>query len=332
MKKDYPRLKEPENYILSEQDIANTGDFDALLNHLTDVVVSEPSYKIDITEAGVSKQKAMVSIATLENPRIYTSLLCDITTGIEVKENRGLHMSRCIESIFTLSQKKFSTLDDFTLALATMVKKRQESDTAFAEVTGTYFHKRYTRKTKLASYDNIELISKTRVSENKMRQQTGMKVYNATSCPCTKVYTKYSIVPGLRSIGQSIPQIRQILDLTIAGSHMQLGPTIIMVDKENTDICHTHLYEVLDQSLHLVYELLKRPDEHEFVKRVLDRPQFTEDATREVAYNAYQAFHTKLSPQAELLVKSVLKDSIHTHDVRSVIHKTFGEIQKDLQR
>jgi GTP cyclohydrolase FolE2 len=87
---------------------------------------------------------------------------------------------------------------------------------------------------------------------------------------------------------------------------------------------------VLDNSVHIVYELLKRPDEHDFVKSVLDRPQFTEDAAREVAYNAYQAFNKKLSPNAELFVKSILQDSIHTHDVRTVIKKTFGEIKMDL--
>jgi GTP cyclohydrolase FolE2 len=89
---------------------------------------------------------------------------------------------------------------------------------------------------------------------------------------------------------------------------------------------------VLDNSLHLAYELLKRPDEHDFVKSVLNRPQFTEDVAREVAYNAYQAFHKKLSPDAESPVKSVLQDSIHMHDVRTVIKKTFVDLAFELHR
>lgn len=328
--KKLQKLHRPENYILTDKDIENIGEFDSLLDHLTNVVNSEPLHKIGLNRIGIGNLKAMVSIESMEKPNIYTPVLCEVITGVDLWGNRGIHMSRCVQSVFNLAKLKYKTLDDFTLELAKTVRDIQESEMGFAEVSGTYIHKRYTRKTTLESYDNITLISKATLAKNNEQLKTGMKVYNATACPCTKVYTKYSTVPKLKEMGLTLQQIQQILDTIATGTHMQLGPTVLLIDKEKSQINHKQIYEVLDNSLHLVYELLKRPDEHDFVKSTIDKPQFTEDAARDAAYSVYTAFNKKLSSKAELYVESILQDSIHTHDVRTVIHKTFGEMKKEL--
>jgi GTP cyclohydrolase FolE2 len=329
--KKLPRLRQPENYTFSEREMQNIGEFGALLNHLTNVVASEPLHPIGIDNLGVTNQKAMISIASMETPQTYVPVLCEISTGTNLRENRGIHMSRCIQSIFTLAERTFPTLDDFALALAQMVREKQESETAFADVTGTYIHKRYTRKTHLASFDNLQLISKASVSANSTRLITGMKVYNATACPCTKTYTKYSIVPELQTMGLTHDQINRIVEIAIAGTHMQRGTTSLQVDKENSAISHRDLFAILEKSVHLVNELLKRPDEHDLVVRTLSKPQFTEDVVREVAYNAYQHLKDILPPTADVYIESLLQDSIHIHDVRSVIRKPLGEIKNELE-
>lgn len=328
--KKLPKLHKPENYILSDQDVKHIHTFDTLLNHLTEVVGSEPLHKISLNKIGIGNQKIMVSIANFENANVYSPILCEINIGVDLYENRGIHMSRCVESIFALSQKNYKTLDDFSLTLAKTIRDKQASNTGFAEVKGTYIHKRYTKKSVLESYDNLQLISNATVSQSSESIQTGMQVYNATACPCTKAYTKYSIVPELKAIGLTLDQIKQTLDIITTGTHMQLGTTTILIDKEKTTINHKQIYDILDDSLHLVYELLKRQDEHDFVKTTINRPQFIEDAGREVAHNIYQAFAKKLSSNAKLYIESILQDSIHIHDVRTTIKKTFGELQKEL--
>lgn len=325
------RLHKPENYLITEADV-NTSNFDELLNNLTEVVNSEPLHNISLTRIGIGNQKSMVQIASMEDPNTYVPVLCEINTGVDLKDNRGIHMSRCIQSIFRLAQKKYSSLDDFTFELAKAVKEIQETETGFADVTGTYIHKRYTRKTQLESYDSVHLISKAMYSDAKLRVQTGMKVYNTTACPCTKAFTKYSVVPELKKAGLSVEQIQHVLATVTSGTHMQLGTTVLTVDKEDSRISHKDIYDVLDNSLHLVYELLKRQDEHDFVRTTIGRPQFTEDAGREVAYNAYKAFKDILSSDAEMFVESILQDSIHIHDVRTLINKSFGELKAEINQ
>ena len=325
------RMHKPENYQITEADI-NTENFGDLLNDLTEVVNSEPLYNISLTRIGIGNQKSMVNIASMEDPNTYVPVLCEINTGVDLKDNRGIHMSRCIQSIFNLAQKKYPTLDDFTYELAKAVKEIQETETGFADVSGTYIHKRYTRKTQLESYDSVHILSKAMYSNNKSRVQTGMKVYNTTACPCTKAFTKYSVVPELKKAGLSVEHIQHVLETVTSGTHMQLGTTVLMVDKENSNISHKDIYNVLDKSLHLVFELLKRQDEHDFVRTTIRRPQFTEDAGREVAFNAYEAFKDTLSPNAEMLVESILQDSIHIHDVRTLINKTFGDLKNEIEQ
>jgi GTP cyclohydrolase FolE2 len=57
------------------------------------------------------------------------------------------------------------------------------------------------------------------------------------------------------------------------------------VENNELNISYQSLYKILDESVHLIYDLLKRPDEHELVVRALSKPQFTEDVIRDVAYN-----------------------------------------------
>lgn len=329
--KKYPKLRQPENYILSFEDFEQIGNFDFLLDHLTDIPASEPINRIQINEVGLYNQNMTIYVEDFETRDNYIPAYCTINVGVDITENRGIHMSRCVQSIFKLAKKKYKTLDIFTAELANMVKDKQESKTGIAEVKGIYLHKRYTRKTGLESHDKVRLISKATAMDNQISIKTGMQVYNMTACPCTKAFTKYSIVPGLKSMELTLEQIKQILDITATGTHTQIGTTTILLDKENVDITHKDLYDIFDESTHLIYELLKRPDEHDFVQHAIKKPQFAEDVTREVAFNTFQQFKEKLSSNAEINVESILHDSIHIHDVRSIIKKTFGDIQKELE-
>lgn len=240
-------------------------------------------------------------------------------------------MSRLVDSIFQQAYKQFSTLDDFAADLAQSARERQEAEVGYVEVIGTYFHQRKTPKTNMISHDRLKLISKVTATEQDTKIKTGIQVYNMTACPCTKAYTKYSVVPALQAMGLTIDQINQLLATILTGTHTQRGTTTLLLDKETSTISHGDLYKVMEQSVHLIYDLLKRPDEHDFVTKVLQKPQFTEDVAREVIYTAYHQFKDVLSSQAEIYAESILLDSIHLHDVEAVIQKSMEEIKKEVE-
>jgi GTP cyclohydrolase IV len=329
---DFPKLREPENYEITSLDFQDANRFSPLLRHITDLSNSHPLRSISIDNIGIGNQMVSVLISSFEDSETYVPVLCTVQASVDLVENRGIHMSRCIDTIFSLSLKKYHSLDQFALEIARTIKESQNSRCAYVSVEGLYIHKRYTQKTHLASFDRLHLISHAEVLEHSEEVKMGMRVYNATGCPCTKTYMKYSVIPELKEMGLSLDQIKKIIRVTMAGTHMQVGTTELILTKTNNNVSYKDLYSILDTSLHLTYELLKRPDEHEFVKKVLQRPQFAEDAIREVAYETHALLKNKVSDEAKVFVEFILSDSIHIHNVRSMLSKSMNEIGDELKR
>lgn len=316
--------------LLTDKDLETEKSFASFLDKVSDIASSKSLSKQSITSSGIYNQQAIVTIRDFESQKEFIPVFCEINIGVEVKENRGVHMSRYSQSLFELSAKKYDDLSIFAEELAKHVKSAQKSTSAYVEVSGTYLHKKYTKKSKLLSSDKLYLVSKVAINSNNTSVQTGMTVFNITACPCTKAYTKYMIAPKLKTMGLNTEQINEVLEAFVSATHTQRGTTTLLIDKEKSNITHKDIYKVLDKSTHLIYDLLKRPDEHDLVIRAVQKPQFTEDVAREVADTAYEQFNNLLSKNATLYVESILNDSIHIHDVRTVIEKTFGEIQQEL--
>ncbi len=89
-------------------------------------------------------------------------------------------------------------------------------------------------------------------------------------------------MPKLYELGLSTDLINKVLSTTLTGTHTQRGTIKLLIDNNNQKIIHFDLYNILNKSTHLIFDLLKRPDEHDLVVRALSKPQFTEDVSRDV--------------------------------------------------
>ena len=200
---------------------------------------------------------------------------------------------------------------------------------SYVSVEGQYIAERQTQKSNLTSYDKMYLVAEVCSSRHKTSVAIGLKASHITGCPCTETYTKFSVVPELQNQGFSLDQIRKILKTTKSGTHTQRGLATIFVDKNSLDITHKVLYDILEKSCHLIFELLKRPDEHELVLRALTKPQFTEDVVREIIGNALPVVGN-MPDYTRLSATSLLYDSIHIHDVYTKIDRSIGELKKEI--
>lgn len=324
--------KDPVNYSLSSDDIKTVSDgkFCEFLNTLTDVPSSEPLNPININEAGITNQQVYIQISDIAGGKDTKPVLCDIEIAVALKGHRGIHMSRCEEAIMDLSEQQHSSVDAFALAVARKVRERQGSDACIVKVSGLYLHEHVTKSTKRVSYDKIYILSQAEITQVQESVRTGIRAFNVTACPCTRTYTKFSTVPALVEAGFTLDQIKKILEIVITGSHTQRGTISVIIDKKSPEITSGELYSVIDNSTHLVYELLKRPDEHELVVRALQKPQFTEDVVRETTMNIYNRFRQVATDDVRLEVESILNDSIHIHDVRTKVTTTFGTLKEHL--
>ena len=322
MKKQY---KDPVNYKLTQSDVNNPG-FSNFLDELTDVPSSESLKPYSIDKAGIAEQSAYITIKAIDDNDIDVTMLINVCMQVELKGHRGIHMSRCEEALFSLVDKTHTSLDAFTEKLSILLLNVQDSKKAFVSAEGTYMHKHLTKMSKKQSYDKMTLRAISTATPKGIQTNIGMSAFNMTGCPCTETFTKFAVVPKLKKAGFDLNQISDILDITVSGTHTQRGLATINIDKTSNTVTYLKLYEILDNSCHLVYELLKRPDEHELVVRVLRKPQFTEDVVRDIAGQLVHHFKKDIAPTSKVFISSQLYDSIHIHDVYTEIEKKFSEL------
>lgn len=322
MKKQY---NDPVNYELTDNDMNDT-QFEDFLDNLTDVPSSTSLKPFSVDKAGIAEQSAYLSLESIDDENTKTTMLVDIKMQVKLTGHRGIHMSRCEEALFSLLAKTHKSLDSFTEELASKLLTLQKSEKAYVAAKGLYIHSRKTKKSNKVSHDKMEIRSSTIATSKSTDTNIGISAYNMTGCPCTETFTKFAVVPELKEAGYNLQQITEILNITVSGTHTQRGLATINIDKTSDRITFHELYKILDASCHLVYELLKRPDEHELVVRVLRKPQFTEDVVRDMADQLVKRFGQDISPDTKVFLSSQLYDSIHIHDVYTEIEKSFKEL------
>ncbi len=325
MKKTY---KDPVNYKLTKGDI-DSPNYEGFLDGLTDVPSSDSLRPFSIDRAGISEQSAYIRVKAIDSGQAAVPMLINLKMQVELNNHRGIHMSRCEEALFSLLDKMHASLDAFTEELAGMILELQDSDKAYVHAEGTYVHQRNTKMSNKKSHDKMTLRSSTVVSQEGVRSNIGISAYNMTGCPCTETFTKFSVVPQLKDAGYDLDQISEIINITNSGTHTQRGLATINVDKTSAKVTYKKLYQALDASCHLVYELLKRPDEHELVVRVLRNPQFTEDVVRDIIHEVLRVLGDELEEDSRIFASSQLYDSIHIHDVYTEIDKTYKQLKAE---
>lgn len=319
----------PAQYRLQRSDLIDS--YEDFLNVLTNVPESPSLTPIWVNEAGILNQQSYIKLSGVEKDRSPQPMLCDVQIGVQLESNRrGIHMSRCEESLHELADTEFSSIDSYAEQLAVLTQQKQNSIRVFVKVRGTYIRHTVSPITKKISHDKIFILSEVIHEKSISKIRTGLQVFNICACPCTQTYIKYSAVPKLLEKGYSLEEIQEIIDITLAGTHTQRGRVTLMIDKTDVRVTTSALYNCIASATILAQELLKRPDEHDLVVRALKKGQFTEDVVRDVAKSVINHFHY-LPDSVNLEVESVVLDSIHIHDIMSLINSSFGEIRKSLK-
>ncbi|WP_181037214.1 GTP cyclohydrolase, FolE2/MptA family [Arthrobacter sp. 4R501] len=321
-------IYDPPNHQLSVGDI-NSSDYASFLDGLTDVPEAPPLIPIAIDRAGISNQLAPLIIKSLFGED-YVTIECKVNMQVSLKGHRGIHMSRCEEALFRLSTQTHESLESIAEKLVRELALAQSSDSAFVQIEGTYFYPHATRMTRRESVDHVVLFAHAEIRSGTLKSSIGLSATNMTGCPCTKTYTKFAVVPELTAAGFSSEQVTTILDITNSGTHTQRGVAKIFVERTDQSLTHGLLLNVLDRSCHLVFDLLKRPDEHDLVLRALKKPQFTEDVVRAIVADFIETSSPQLDPGTEVFASSLLFDSIHSHDVYTEIRRSAGDLCLEL--
>jgi len=313
------------DYLLKEEDVRD-GNFPRFLDEISDI----PSREMlgDLNEAGVINQNITIKVKNFLGSEI-SYLYCDLKLCVSLTKFRGIHMSRVEEALFSLVEEEFDSLESFAKILSDKLRILQDAKISLVEINAVTFVKRLTRKSEKYSHDKVNLFCSVRNEGGEPVFAKGIEAYNMTACPCTATYTKFHTVPSLQSKGFSLEDINYILSKVVTGTHTQRGRvSLVLKNLKEKDFTYEQLYLVLEESVHLVHELLKRPDEHDLVIRALKKPQFTEDVVRDIAKTFVKNLGNVLDNESIVVIESTQADSIHIHDVYSKIEQNGKDFKE----
>ncbi|HEX8186016.1 MAG TPA: GTP cyclohydrolase, FolE2/MptA family [Blastocatellia bacterium] len=285
-----------------------------------DIAYQKPKNKLTLPSAGVSRSNVPVLLNDLFDSNSRAQLSCDVVVLTEVPATkRGIHLSRISDCIARLSDKSFSSLQDYASALAERVMSSQYGGHTSAKVSGlyTYFEQvpgRTPDKDKL-SLESIGLKASSLQARNTSVQSAGLVFTNITACPCVQQTLKHASPEG---VGE-LPTL----------THSQRCETSLSVERITGTLPVKSLLEALDAVVVRTRNTLPREYEALLVHRAHQTPQFMEDVVRQVLVTGFEHLKDRFA-ESSLRVTSRCMESIHAFDITCELEYSVRELRDNL--
>lgn len=246
---------------------------------------------ISLDQVGISRVRYPVMINGWETDarqQREVEGLFDLTVSLAAS-NRGIHMSRLIESLHCWGEPLGpASLQDFLQVL----RQQQGAADAKMRCDFTWFVHRAAPLTKNPAWQGVETTWRAVQNDNGGSSGYTLRIPVTTLCPCSRAISDY-------------------------GAHSQRGWITVEVDWEGSD----HIVppaEVFDKLQNAgsapIYPLLKRPDERHVTMTAYEQPAFVEDTARRAALLLQEDSRI---PSFRIEVRN--EESIHTHDAVAVV-------------
>ena len=286
-----------------------------VLENCIDIPQQKPEKTLFLNEVGISGKTCWIRL-----PFGLVPFDAKLVVSLE-SHVRGIHMSRMEEVISELHVHEFSDPCSYGMELAKRMVLKQEGSSGKVYLSGKLPKKRCGVVSKRTSIDTIEVSAEISVHMEKDKPvveytRIGAGVNHITACPCTQAYNE--VLFEKREDTCPLP------------THSQRSFTRFFIDTHKGLPTYEDLLSCLELSLHVTQDLLKRQDEAEMVLKSHRRPQFAEDAVREVAANAALQFKQILPEDTRIEIESISLESIHIHDVHCRFVGTLGGICRQL--
>ena len=289
-----------------------------------DIPSSEPKIMLPIDKVGISNRPIVLN---LTNPLSGNSqqMACElrVSAGLPAGQ-RGLHMSRIEECLDEIRNQSLSP-SEFCTELAKLNLKTQNQRNCLVELEAELEHKVKKNTSGKSSIEIIKLHCSCEMLDESQIITLGVSVPFMNACPCTQRWAIRDFYKLLLEKGCSENLSQELAQSAPLQAHTNGGLATLTIRDKN--ISHKDLYDVLDISVPIVREMLKGIDEHSFVRFTHEQGQFCEDNVRSIAANTVSCLENKLHDQASVCIEVEVNESVHFHNLRAEIKKTFAELR-----
>ncbi|MEM9444714.1 MAG: GTP cyclohydrolase FolE2 [Verrucomicrobiota bacterium] len=257
----------------------------------TDPQSGEDSRGIPLQEVGISRVRYPIMIdgwETNTGRQREVEGLFDLTVSLAA-QNRGVHMSRLIQSLHQWEEPLSpASLQSFLEDM----RYQQKATSASMSCAFTWFVNRPAPKTQHPAWLGIQTTWHASQNEHSSNSGYTLCVPVTTLCPCSREISDY-------------------------GAHSQRGWITVMIKWQHNNhiVPPEEIFEKLQHAgSAAIYPLLKRPDERHVTMEAYEQPAFVEDVARRTVLLLRED-----SRISEFRIEVRNEESIHTHDAIAVV-------------
>ncbi|KAA0002201.1 MAG: GTP cyclohydrolase I FolE2 [Thermoplasmata archaeon] len=276
---------------------------------LPDVQSWKPSSSFKLTRVGIKGVKKPVKI---ERDGKEIILLTDMDIFVDLPASRkGSDLSRNAEIVEEIVDKSvrqpYNGLEELCEEIAKELLQRHEyAGRAEAFAASIYFLERETPLSK-KTLEPYKIMARAIANRGgSIRKFIGVEVIGMTACPCAMENIKK--VYGERY------------------THNQRNVATIFIENDGS-IDANDLIDIAEKAMSSpTYEILKRKDEMEVVKKAHENPKFVEDVVRDMLKSIVEKY-ANLPSNYIVIARSESHESIHKHNAFAERVTTIGELK-----
>ncbi|MDR1651429.1 MAG: GTP cyclohydrolase MptA [Synergistaceae bacterium] len=299
-----------------------------------DIQESMPSVKVELSRVGITGLKRILRLGRGESRKgADTLFFAEIDMFAHLSSERsGVHMSRFVENIENAASGISETAPDIeTLAERVAFAIARTQGTARSEVRIRALFP-MTRSAPVSGSEVEDLYTFIGIAASdgeRSRRAVGVEVNGFTVCPCAGGMVAEHARNALISAGYTADQVSEITSIVSLASHNQRGRGTLIIGSE-APVRAEDLVRLVGNSMSSeIYELLKRPDELEIVRKGHSRPRFVEDVVREMIKGVAESM-TELPDDVFIMARQENFESIHTHNAYAERCGLLGDMRREL--
>ncbi len=308
---------------------------------LPDIHGDRPEVALHLKKVGVVGLKMPVGFISFEGKPVMVVPTFDVYIDLPA-DQKGIHSSRNYEvttEILSQYLGKMYRLEELCASVSRELFRKHEYITrSEVKAYGEAIFEKRTPITDVTTLESCDIMAraiglKTTDGSINVKKFIGVGVIGTTACPCAIETIRESSRQRLvEDIGLSIEEAERVLNQVPIATHIQRSyGSIVMEIPEGFEVDAMSLVRIVEDSMSAsTFELLKRPDEVEVVRKAVSNPMFVEDCVRSMAVNIVEGF-PELPDDTSLVFMQRNEESIHKHDLVAERSTTMGEIREELK-
>ena len=298
-----------------------------------DVQARVPGIAVGLSRVGVTGVEKVVRI---REELFFARFDCFVDLS---HDQKGAHMSRFDEVIneamsdVVLREAPFRA-ETLAQHIAELVRARQGAERAEVTIAARYPEHKPAPVSGVQTQEIYTLHGRAVAFEHGTRRIVGVSATGITACPCAQELVAARSRERLLADGFSEEEIERVLKSVPVATHNQRGLATLQIgciEECVEEIEATTLLAIAESSMSSeIYELMKRSDEVEVVKKAHRRPRFVEDCVREMVAGVVRAF-PELDGASFVSARQENLETIHQHNVLAERHGTLEELRRELE-